>query len=236
MGDVTILLAFAAGVLSFVSPCNLPLYPAFLSYITGVSVDDLNQKRKGLSPKAMLHTFIFILGFSTIFIVLGMSTSFIGELFIKYNNLIRQAGAVFIVFFGLVTMGVIKPSLLMRNQQFQFKNRPSGYIGTYVIGLAFAAGWTPCIGPILASVIALSMANPGSGMFYMGAFSVGFAIPFFAMTFFIGKMNWIKKYMNLFMKIGGLIMVLFGVMLFFDKMTLIVSYLVNNVFNGFMGF
>ncbi|MET3507565.1 cytochrome c biogenesis CcdA family protein [Halalkalibacter oceani] len=236
MNDVTVLLAFAAGVLSFISPCNLPLYPAFLSYITGVSVDDLKQKEKGLSPTAILHTFIFILGFSTIFIVLGMSTSFVGELFIKYNNMIRQIGAIFIVVFGLVTIGVIKSSLLMGNHQFRFKNRPTGYIGTYIIGIAFAAGWTPCIGPILASVIALSVANPGSGMMYMGAFSVGFAIPFFAMTFFIGKMNWIKKYMNLLMKIGGSLMVLFGILLYFDKMTLIVSYLVNNVFGGFMGF
>lgn len=236
MEDLTVLLAFAAGVLSFISPCNLPLYPAFLSYITGVSTDDLKQKGKGISTKAMVHTSIFILGFSTIFIVLGMSTSFVGEIFIKYNNLIRQMGAIFIVVFGLVTMGLFNPSFLMRSHQFRIKNRPSGFIGTYVIGLAFAAGWTPCIGPILASVIALSMANPGSGMMYMSAFSVGFAIPFFAMSFFIGKMNWIKKYMNIIMKIGGTLMILFGIMLYFDWMTLIVSYLVNNVFNGFMGF
>jgi len=236
MNDLTILLAFAAGVLSFVSPCNLPLYPVFLSYITGLSVDDLKQKGKGIPPTAMFHTFIFILGFSTIFIVLGMSTSFIGEAFNQYNNLIRQVGAIFIVVFGLVTLGVIKLSFLMRNHQFQLSRRPSGYIGTYVIGIAFAAGWTPCIGPILASVIALSLTNPGSGMLYMSAYSVGFAIPFFTMTLFIGKMNWIKKYLNLIMKIGGVLMVLFGILLYFDWMTRITSYLVNNVFNGFMGF
>ncbi|MCM3763055.1 cytochrome c biogenesis protein CcdA [Alkalihalobacillus oceani] len=236
MNDVTIFLAFAAGVLSFVSPCNLPLYPAFLSYITGLTMDDFKQKGKGLPPKAMLHTLIFILGFSTIFIVLGMSTSFIGELFIRYNNLIRQIGAIFIVVFGLVTIGVIKPMFLMKNHQVKLSKRPSGFVGTYVIGLAFAAGWTPCIGPILASVIALSVSNPGSGMLYMSAYSVGFAIPFFFMTFFIGKMNWIKKYMNLIMKVGGALMIVFGTALYFDWMTRITSYLVNNVFNGFMGF
>lgn len=236
MNDLTVLLAFAAGVLSFVSPCNLPLYPAFLSYITGLSMDDLKQKGKGLPPKAMLHTFIFILGFSTIFIVLGMSTSIIGEVFIRYNNLIRQIGAILIVAFGLVTLGVIKSTFLMKSRQVKLSRRPSGFVGTYVIGLAFAAGWTPCIGPILTSVIALSVSNPGSGMLYMSAYSVGFAIPFFFMTFFIGKMNWIKKYMNLIMKIGGALMVVFGVMLYFDWMTRLTSYLVNNVFNGFMGF
>lgn len=236
MSDVTILLAFAAGVLSFVSPCNLPLYPAFLSYITGMSVDDLKQKRKGIQPKAMLHTTIFILGFSTIFIVLGMSTSFIGEVFIRYNDMIRQIGAIFIVVFGLVTLGVLKPEFLMKNHQIQLSKRPSGFVGTYIIGLAFAAGWTPCIGPILTSVIALSVSNPGSGMFYMSAYSVGFAIPFFFMTFFIGKMNWIKKYTSFIMKLGGVLMIMFGIALYFDWMTRITSYLVNNVFNGFMGF
>ena len=171
-----------------------------------------------------------------IFVVLGMSTTLVGDLFLQYNNLIRQLGAIFIILFGLVTLGVIRPSFLMKNHQFQFSNKPSGYIGTYVIGIAFAAGWTPCIGPILASVITLSMTNPGSGMLYMSTYSVGFAIPFFTMTFFIRRMNWIKKYKNLIMKFGGILMIIFGVFLYFDWMTRITSYLVNNIFNGFMGF
>ncbi len=236
MTDITILLAFGAGLLSFVSPCNIPLYPAFLSYITGMSVDELKEKGKGLPPRAMLHTLIFILGFSTIFIVLGMSTSLIGELFIQYNNMIRQIGAIFIIIFGLVTLGVIKPSLLMKNHQIQFSKRPSGFFGTYVIGLAFAAGWTPCIGPILGAVMALAASNPGSGMLYMSVYSIGFAIPFFTMTFFVSKLNFIKKYMNVIMKVGGVLMIFFGIFLYFDWMTRLTSYLVNNIFNGFMGF
>lgn len=236
MADLTILLAFGAGVLSFISPCNLPLYPAFLSYITGMTMDEIKKKGRFLPPRAMLHTFIFILGFSTIFVVLGMSTTLVGDLFLQYNNLIRQLGAIFIILFGLITIGVIRPSFLMKNHQFQFSKKPSGYVGTYVIGIAFAAGWTPCIGPILASVITLSMTNSGSGMLYMSAYSIGFAIPFFLMTFFIGRMNWIKKYTNLIMKFGGILMIIFGVFLYFDWMTRITSYLVNNIFNGFMGF
>lgn len=235
MNDINVVLAFGAGVLSFVSPCNLPLYPAFLSYITGLSVDELKEKRKRL-PTKMLHTILFILGFSTIFIALGLSTSLIGEFFFRHNNLIRQIGAIFIIVFGFVTIGVIKPSLLMKSRQLRLTHRPSGYIGSYLIGLAFAAGWTPCIGPILASVIALSASNPGSGMLYMSFYSIGFAIPFLLMTFFIGRMNWIKKYMNHIMKIGGLVMVLFGIALYFDWLTRITSFLVNTLFNGFMGF
>ncbi|WP_017727683.1 cytochrome c biogenesis CcdA family protein [Halalkalibacterium ligniniphilum] len=236
MTDLTFLLAFGAGLLSFVSPCNLPLYPAFVSYITGLSVDELKEKGRFMPPRATLHTVIFIFGFSTIFIVLGMSTSLIGETFVQYNNLIRQIGAILIVLFGLVTMGALQPSFLMKNHQFSVSKKPTGFIGTYVIGLAFAAGWTPCVGPILSSVMALSLSNPGSGMLYMGAYSVGFAIPFFFLTFFIGKFNGLKKHMHKIMKIGGAMMIIFGIFLFFDWMAFISSYLINNVFNGFMGF
>ncbi|MEB1807442.1 MAG: cytochrome c biogenesis protein CcdA [Bacillaceae bacterium] len=236
MDDLSILLAFAAGVLSFLSPCNLPLYPAFISYITGLSVDKITKEHKGLPPQAMLHTLFFLVGFSLIFLVLGLSTTFIGSLFNQYNNLIRQIGAIFIVFFGLVIFGVFNPKFLMKNKTFTFKNKPSGYLGTLVIGMGFAAGWTPCIGPILASVIALGVSNPGSGLLYMFVYSLGFSIPFFGMTFFIGKLNWIKKYSTRIMKIGGSIMILMGVILFFDWMTKITSFLVNHIFGGFMGF
>ncbi|WP_096186278.1 cytochrome c biogenesis CcdA family protein [Evansella halocellulosilytica] len=236
MDNLTIFFAFGAGVLSFVSPCNIPLYPAFISYITGLSQEELKNKKYKASPSAMIHTFIFILGFSTIFIALGMSTSFLGQFFIRYSDLIRQLGAIFIILFGLFIAGWFKPGFLMKTRQYQFSKRPGGFLGSYAIGLAFAAGWTPCIGPILASVISLSLSNPGSGMVYMGVFSIGFSIPFFLMAFFIGKLNWIKKYMNVVMKSGGIIMVIFGVMLYFDLLTLITSFLVNNVFDGFMGF
>ncbi|WP_049786652.1 cytochrome c biogenesis CcdA family protein [Evansella cellulosilytica] len=144
--------------------------------------------------------------------------------------------AVFIVLFGLVVAGIVKPSVLMKNYQISFSKRPSGFLGTYAIGLVFAAGWTPCIGPILASIISLSLSNPGSGLIYMVAYSIGFSIPFFVMAFFIGKMNWIKKYMNLVMKIGGLLMIIFRIMLYFDLIVLLTAFLVNNFFDGFMGF
>ncbi|MFC5711899.1 cytochrome c biogenesis CcdA family protein [Thalassorhabdus alkalitolerans] len=236
MGDVTILLAFGAGVLSFVSPCNLPLYPAFISYITGVSVDELKREDKKLPPSAIIHTIFFLLGFSIIFVVLGMSTSFIGSLFMQYNDFIRQMGAIFIILFGLVILGIFQPSFLMKNKQLKFKKKPSGYVGTSFIGMGFAAGWTPCIGPILAGVMALSLTNPGSGMMYMAIYSLGFSIPFLLMTFFIGKLNIIRKYSYQITKIGGSVMVIMGVFLFFDWMTQITSFLVNHVFGGFTGF
>ncbi|MFA8439820.1 cytochrome c biogenesis CcdA family protein [Pueribacillus sp. YX66] len=236
MADLNILLAFAAGVLSFISPCTLPLYPAFISYITGVSIDDLKERKGMMQKRAILHTIFFLIGFSIIFLVLGLSTSLIGSLFIKYSDLIRQIGAILIVFLGLVVIGALQPKFMMKNSTISFKNRPSGYLGTSLIGMGFAAGWTPCMGPILAAVIALGVTNPGSGLLYMMVYTLGFAVPFFAMAFFIGKMNFIKKYNQIIVKFGGYTMIFMGIFLFFGWMTKFTSFLVNRVFGGFTGF
>lgn len=236
MADVNVFWAFAAGVLSFVSPCVLPLYPAFLSYITGVSVDELKDKKGMMQKRAILHTTFFLLGFSIIFVVLGFSTTLLGELFLKYSDLIRRIGAILIVFLGLVVIGALQPKFMMKDRKITFRNRPSGYFGSGLIGLGFAAGWTPCMGPILAAVITLGMTNPGSGMFYMLVYVLGFAVPFFLMAFFIGKMNWIKKYSHRVMQVGGYAMIFMGVFLFFDWMAKLSSFLGTNFFGGFTGF
>ncbi|MEC1721958.1 cytochrome c biogenesis protein CcdA [Schinkia azotoformans] len=235
MADVNVFLAFGAGFLSFISPCCLPLYPAFLSYITGVSVTELKEENAMMQRRTMLHTIFFLIGFSSIFIMLGMSTSFIGKFFMQYNDLIRQIGAILIVFFGFVIVGVLKPDFLMKDRKIAFKNRPTGFIGSILIGMGFAAGWTPCTGPILAAVIALSVSNPGSGMLYMISYTLGFAIPFFILSFFIGRMQWIKRNSVKIIQIGGYVMIVMGIFLFFDWMTKITTYLIG-IFGGFTGF
>ncbi|MGM0901923.1 cytochrome c biogenesis CcdA family protein [Mesobacillus maritimus] len=234
MTDVNVLLAFGAGFLSFISPCCLPLYPAFLSYITGMSVGEIKSENAMLQKRSMLHTLFFLVGFSIIFIALGFATSFVGQIFSQYNDLIRQIGAIFIVLFGLMVIGLFQPKWLMKDRKFEFKNRPAGYFGTVLIGMAFAAGWTPCTGPILASVILLAGSNPGSGMLYMIAYILGFAIPFFILSFFVGKMQWIRKNNVKIMKIGGYIMIVMGVVLYFDWMTRIIAFL-SPLFGGFTG-
>ena len=208
-----------AGFLSFISPCCLPLYPAFLSYITGMSVGELKSDNGMLQRRSLLHTIFFLIGFSIIFVAIGFGTSFMGSFFIEYQDLIRQIGAIFIVLFGFIVIGFIHPEFMMKNRRFEFKNRPSGFIGSILIGMAFAAGWTPCTGPILMSVILLAGTNPESGMFYMLAYSIGFAIPFLLLSFFLGRMNWIRKHNVKIMKIGGSIMIIMGIFLFFDWMT-----------------
>lgn len=235
MQDLNIFFAFGAGLLSFLSPCTLPIYPAFLSYITGLSVDELKNK-KSMQKVAILHSVLFLVGFSIIFLVLGLSGSLIGSYFIAYKDLLRQFGAVLIFFFGLVISGILKIDFFMTDKRLQFKRKPTGYFGTILIGMGFAAGWTPCTGPILAAVIALGMTNPSSGLFYMMWYVIGFSIPFLLLSFFIGKIKWINKYSHHIMKIGGYVMILMGIVLYFNWMTKIISFLTNNLFGGFTGF
>lgn len=235
MTDLNVFLALGAGFLSFISPCCLPLYPAFLSYITGMSVGELKEENAMLQKRSMLHTLFFLIGFSIIFIALGFGTSFLGRFFIDYQDLIRQLGAIFIFFFGLMVVGFIKPEFLLKERRFEFKNRPSGLIGSVLIGMAFAAGWTPCTGPILGAVVSLAASNPNSAMFYMVAYILGFAVPFFILSFFIGKLKWIRKNSLKIMKAGGYIMMVMGVFLFFDWLTKIIIFL-SGLFGGFTGF
>ncbi|MGC4375737.1 cytochrome c biogenesis protein CcdA [Fictibacillus sp. Mic-4] len=236
MTDINVFLAFGGGLLSFISPCCLPLYPAFLSYITGVSVNELKEEKGMLRKNAILHTSLFLLGFSIIFIVLGISSSFVGSFFMKYKDLLRELGAVVIVFFGLVVLGVFKPSFLLKDKRVAFHNRPAGYLGSVLIGIGFAAGWTPCTGPILAAVLGMAVTHPNAAILYMICYVLGFAVPFFLLSFFIGLIKSIKKYNLAFMRTGGVLMVAMGVMLYFNWMTDFTSFLVNRVFSGFKGF
>ncbi|MFD1609441.1 cytochrome c biogenesis CcdA family protein [Oceanobacillus luteolus] len=235
MGEVTLLLAFGAGLLSFISPCSLPLYPAFLSYITGMTVDELKTERGILRRKAFIHTLLFLLGFSIIFLAIGLGTTFIGEFFKANKELLRQLGAIVLVFFGLVLTGILSFDFLLKDRKIHFQKRPAGYLGSILIGIGFAAGWTPCTGPILGGVIAMGVANPGMGLFYMSFYILGFSIPFLVMTFFLDRMTFLKKHANRFMVIGGYLMIIMGIILFFDWMTVIIELLIP-VFGGFTGF
>lgn len=235
MTDVTIILAFGAGLLSFISPCVFPLYPVFLSYITGISVSELKENNKRGRKQIILHTLCFLLGFSIIYLVLGFSASFLRGIFIYYGDLLRQIGAILIVIFGLITIGVWKPNFLMKEHKFELQNRPVGLLGSVLIGLAFAAGWTPCMGPILGATLGLVGTNPSRGIWYMVAYILGFSLPFFTLAFFVTKMSWIKKYSPIIMKIGGAVMIVVGLILFFDQMT-IFNRILSPVFGGFQGF
>ncbi|SOC37184.1 cytochrome c biogenesis CcdA family protein [Ureibacillus acetophenoni] len=233
--DINVFLAFGAGFLSFISPCTLPLYPAFLSYITGMSYNELKDPKGMLQKRAILHTIFFLIGFSIIFIAIGFGATFVKDIFVNYEDLIRQIGAILIVIFGLMIVGLLQVGFLMKDHKIEFKNRPSGYFGSALIGLAFAAGWTPCTGPILASIILLASSNPESGMWYMLAYYFGFAIPFFVLSFFISRLSWIRRNSQKIVKVGGWIMIAVGILLFFDGLDYIIRVL-TPIFGGFTGF
>lgn len=222
MGDITIAVAFGAGILSFISPCVLPIYPAFLSYITGVSYNDLKDNK--MDKKALLHTVFFLIGFSIVYISLGVGLGFVSDILQSYDNTIRMVGGLLSIIFGLVVLGIFNPQFLMKDRKFEFKNRLSGFIGTLLIGIAFAAGWTPCMGPIIGTIFSMAVVNQSLALIYMIAYVLGFCIPFFLLTFFITKINILKKYSQTITKIGGVMMIIMGLLLFFDKLTAITQF------------
>ncbi|MCD2136724.1 cytochrome c biogenesis protein CcdA [Salinicoccus halitifaciens] len=231
--EVTFLLAFGAGVLSFVSPCVLPVFPAFVSYITGMSYNEVENQK--FNARAIFHTLFFLVGFSLIYIALGFGTSFFGGIFIEYGNLIRQIGAILIIVFGLVITGVLRFEFLMKDRKVNFKNRPAGFLGSILIGMAFAAGWTPCNGPIIGAIFAMSATEPNNALMLMVVYCLGFGVPFFVLSFFVSKTRWMLKYSNAIMKGGGIVMILMGILLYFDGLTQIIIWL-QPLFGDFQGF
>ncbi|SFI58371.1 cytochrome c-type biogenesis protein [Paenibacillus sp. UNC496MF] len=237
MADVTVWAAFGAGIASFISPCCLPLYPSYLSYITGVSVTDLKSERPGreVRVRTMSHTLFFILGFSIVYYTLGYGTNAFAEQFSKYQDLIRQLSAVLIILMGFILMGLIQPKVLLREMKMPIRMKKSGYLASLIFGVGFSAGWSPCTGPILASILLLAASQPGTWFELTTAYALGFAIPFFVLAFFIGSTRWIVRYSAVMMKIGGAVMLLMGFLLFTDQMTKITIWL-NSITPEFMKF
>lgn len=220
MKDVTVWMAFLAGIASFISPCCLPLYPSYLSYMTGITVSQLKSgtDTKAARSRTVLHSIFFSLGFSVVFFTLGWSAGQLSDLFIDHKDLIRQLAAILILVMGLFMLGIFQPQFLMKERKWQTSMKPAGYAGSFLIGIGFAAGWSPCVGPILSAILALSVAQNGSWLPLITAYSLGFAIPFIAMALFLGSTRWILQYSNILMKIGGVVMVLIAILLYTDRM------------------
>lgn len=228
-------LALGAGALSFLSPCVLPIFPAYLSYITGISVKELQGNHNGKIRKKLLsHSMFFLLGVSLIFISLGIGASFLGQWIQELLSgdsglLIQRIAGVFIIFMGLFVGGWIKFTALMKERRFHYSKKPMGYLGTFFVGMGFAAGWTPCIGPIFASILFLAASNPGQGVFYTIMYVIGFALPFLVLTFFLGSTKWIVRHSGIIMKIGGVVMIVMGLILFSGLMPRISAFLLQLV-------
>lgn len=232
---VGMFLAIGAGALSFLSPCVLPIFPAYLSYITGISVKEIqgNQNIK-VRSKLLSHSVFFLLGVSLIFISLGVGASFLGQwiqkLLVGDSGLfIQRIAGVFIIFMGLFVGGWLNITALMKERRFHASKKPVGYLGTFFVGMGFAAGWTPCIGPIFGSILFLAASNPGQGVFYTAMYVIGFALPFLILTFFLGSTRWIVRHSQIIMRIGGVIMIVMGLVLFSGQMPRISAFLLELV-------
>jgi len=220
--DVSYLMAFSAGLLSFFSPCVLPLIPAYISYITGLSIDEFTEHLEGSARKRMvLNTVFFILGFSFIFIcVFGAGTTLLSTAFKEQKDLIGKAGGVIIFLFGLHFMGVFKIKWLYREKRAHFKKIPTGYIGSFLIGIAFSAGWTPCVGPILASIIGMGLTaeSQWEAVKLLSLYTLGLALPFFltslAIDFFLPLFNRVKHHFRAIEIITGLLLISAGALMF----------------------
>jgi len=224
---VTYPAALLAGMLSFLSPCILPLIPAYFSFITGLSLDELTQNKKETRKKVILSTLFYVAGFSFIFILLGASASFLGGLASQYSWIVRYLGGGIILIFGLHLLGLINIKGLNFEKKFHVKEKPLHLMGTFVIGMAFGAGWTPCIGPLLGSILIVA-GNQNTileGVLLLAVYSAGLAIPFIAISIFINSileiMKKATKFIGVLNKISGILLILIGLLLIFDKLTLL---------------
>jgi cytochrome c-type biogenesis protein len=221
MENVTLLAAFTAGIISFISPCVLPLIPGYLSFISGLSIDEMRGgERKSALKKVSTNTLLFVLGFSVVFTAMGASATFVGEFLLTKLPLLNKIAGVIIMLLGLHIMGVFKISFLNYEKRFHTRTKPLGPLGSFVVGLAFAFGWTPCIGPILGGclLLACNQDTVMQGMTLLFAYSLGLGIPFFitAVSFstFLGFFGWMKKHFRTIEIFAGLLLFAIGFLIF----------------------
>jgi len=231
--EISVLIAFSAGLLSFVSPCVLPLVPSYISYITGVSFQDLTdaEARKRVRWATVSHSFLFILGFSTVFILMGASVSYLGQLLARYQYWIMKIGGVLIIILGIHFTGIITIPFLQMEKRFELKGKPLGYLGSFVVGVVFAAGWTPCIGPILSTILlyASTSKNFTTGMYLLTLYSIGLGIPFFlaslAFNSFLSAFDRMKKHMRVITIVSGSFLIIIGILFLTDQFRILNNYL-----------
>jgi cytochrome c-type biogenesis protein len=232
------LAAFVAGVLSFISPCVLPLIPGYLSFISGVSLEDMRAMEPAavvasasVRRRMLITSLFFILGFSLVFVTLGATATALGQLVTSKLTLLGKIAGVVIIIFGLHTMGVLKIGWLYSEKRFQTSSKPVGMFGAVLVGIAFAFGWTPCIGPILAAILAIAgtQESVGEGIRLLAIYSAGLAIPFLltalAINGFFAAFSRIRRHYHAIEVTSGVLMVVIGVLIFTNNFTIFARYL-----------
>jgi cytochrome c-type biogenesis protein len=232
VNQVSLLAAFLAGVASFISPCVLPLIPSYVTFITGVSFDELASKEAAPRVRRLtiIHSLAFIAGFSLVFIALGATATVAGRFLRENQHIVRIVGGVLIIFFGIYLTGLIRIPALSRERKVQLTSKPLGVLGSVLVGVTFAAGWTPCIGPILASILlyASTAKTVGTGILLLSVYSLGLGIPFLVaslgMNSFLAASSRLRRSLRTIEVVSGVILIVFGISL------------VTNVFSRFVAF
>lgn len=212
---VTLFVAFTAGLLSFLSPCVLPLVPSYIGFITGLGLEDITRARK----TTLIHAVLFVVGFSAIFVLLGAGATLIGQVLTQFKPIIARVGGFMLIALGLWMLGVFQVGALSQERRFHLNDKPLGYLGTILVGVAFGAGWTPCLGPIISGIlmIAGSEASVGRGVALLGAYSAGLAVPFLLSALLLERFftffQRFRSKLGLVNRIAGVLLIVVGVML-----------------------
>lgn len=217
--NFSIFIAFAAGFLSFVSPCVLPMIPSYMVFITGLSFDELEAGQPGVRRASTLHSLAFVMGFSLVFIALGASATALGSVVYQYQDLMMRLGGVVIIFFGLYVAGMFQFGAMNQEKRVHLTRKPQGFLGTVLVGITFGLGWTPCIGPILGSILVMASTadSVSTGVYLLSGYALGLGIPFLlagiAFPQFLARMRGISRHMNTVTKISGFALVALGLLM-----------------------
>jgi cytochrome c-type biogenesis protein len=229
--SVSVSAAFVAGLLSFFSPCVLPLIPAYFTFISGFSLDELVAgQSSAVRRKVVFSTLMFVLGFSLVFILMGASASLMGVMIHKFKGIIRIGGGLVIILLGLHLLGFLRIPILEAERRVRVNRKPIHFLGILLIGMAFGAGWSPCVGPLLGAILIMagSQETVGQGMGLLSVYSLGLAIPFMAISLFINlmlvilaKIKVVTRYLN---PLAGGLLILLGLALLTDRLNIITGY------------
>jgi cytochrome c-type biogenesis protein len=222
-----VVVAFIAGLLSFLSPCVLPLVPSYVGFLTGMALPEATARRR----IALVHALLFVAGFSLIFILLGASATALGRALNFYQVWLQRLGGILVILFGLLCLGAFPLPLLARERRLHLERKPVGYLGSALVGMAFAAGWTPCIGPVLGGILGLAAtsADVARGMLLLGVYSAGLALPFLiaavAVESFLAWFQRFRRFLPWVMRISGGLLILVGVLLVSGEFTRLAGWL-----------
>lgn len=222
-----VVVAFVAGLLSFLSPCVLPLVPSYVGFLTGMTLPEVTGRRRA----ALVHALLFVGGFSLVFILLGASATALGRALNYYQVWLQRIGGVLIILFGLVCLGAFRLRLLSQERRLHLERKPVGYLGSALVGMAFAAGWTPCIGPVLGGILGLAAASAdvSRGMLLLAVYSAGLALPFLvaavALDSFLEWFQRFRRFLPWVMRVSGVILVLVGLLLVSGEFTRLAGWL-----------